>query len=62
MKNIKDGSKYSTDRQKHICVNIYAQLKFQFKRENEAEEIFGDIMAENFPEMTKDTNIIQQIQ
>lgn len=60
MKNIKDGSKCSTDRQKHMCE--YICLVEISVRENEAEEIFGDIMAKNFPEMTKDTNIIQQIQ
>lgn len=46
-----------------VYIHIYIQLKFLVdKRENEAEEIFEDITAENCTEIMKDTNIIQQIQ
>lgn len=43
-----------------MCINIFSWYLF-LKKENEAEEIHEDIIAENFPEMMEDTNVIQQL-
>lgn len=58
-----------TERLKHIgvCVYVYlcihiAQISIWEKKENEVEEIFDDIMAENFPQVTNNTGINQQMQ